>query len=322
MIYIFLCAIILMYLFFLFKSRNVDEQFTSRKLYLFIILFLSVITVYIFSLSYDLSNTADYKQIHSKNMSVRNNIKTIRENIPKLESRLLNSSDDFNGWLMLGKSYSILKNYQKASKAYQIAINLRPDNMDALREFILVLRSDGEIVNKDLIEKYFVIYIDKTNEPQALLDLLSFSFNVNDNLLAQNTLNEIIQHPNIANKNEYKKLLTNLKDSSGLSQTILDLSVTSRDKYEGYFFMILKEKNINQPFAIKRVKISSANFNVKFTSNDFMVKEHTNVPNDFEFIIKHSKSDRFSSDVNLREVFRMNISNYNSVKKEILRVTF
>ena len=322
MIYIFLCAIILIYLFILLKSRNVDGQFTSRKLYLFIILFLSVITVYIFSLSYDLSNTADYKQIHSKNMSVRNNIKTIRENVPKLESRLLNSSDDFNGWLMLGKSYSILKNYQKASKAYQIAINLRPDNMDALREYILVLRSDGEIVNKDLIEKYFVIYIDKTNEPQALLDLLSFSFNVNDNLLAQNTLNEIIQHPNIANKNEYKKLLTNLKDSSGLSQTILDLSVTSRDKYEGYFFMILKEKNINQPFAIKRVKISSANFNVKFTSNDFMVKENKNIPNDFEFIIKHSKSDRFSSDVNLIEVFRMNISDYNSVKKEILRVTF
>ena len=322
MIYIFLCAIILMYLFILFKSRNVDGQFTSKKLYLFIILLLSVITVYIFSLSYDLSNTADYKQIHSKNMSVRNNIKTIRENIPKLESRLLNSSDDFNGWLMLGKSYSILENYQKASKAYQIAINLRPDNMDALREYILVLRSDGEIVNKDLIEKYFVIYIDKTNEPQALLDLLSFSFNVNDNLLAQNTLNEIIQHPNIANKNEYKKLLTNLKDSSGLSRTILDLSVTSRDKYEGYFFMILKEKNINQPFAIKRVKISSANFNVKFTSKDFMVKENTNIPNDFEFIIKHSKSDRFSSDVNLIEVFRMNISDYNSVKKEILRVTF
>ena len=194
--------------------------------------------------------------------------------------------------------------------------------MDALREYILVLRSDGEFINKDLIEKYFVIYIDKTNEPQALLDLLSFSFNVNDNLLAQNTLNEIIQHPNIANKNEYKKLLTNLKDSSGLSQTILDLSVTSRDKYEGYFFMILKEKNINQPFAIKRVKISSANFNVKFTSNDFMVKENKNIPNDFEFIIKHSKSDRFSSDVNLIEVFRMNISDYNSVKKEMLRVTF
>ena len=86
MIYIFLCAIILMYLFILFKSRNVDGQFTSKKLYLFIILFLSVITVYIFSLSYDLSNTADYKQIHSKNMSVRNNIKTIRENIPKLLS--------------------------------------------------------------------------------------------------------------------------------------------------------------------------------------------------------------------------------------------
>ena len=86
--------------------------------------------------------------------------------------------------------------------------------------------------------------------------------------------------------------------------------------------MILKEKNINQPFAIKRVKINRANFDVKFTSNDFMVKENTNVPNDFEFIIKYSKSDRFSSDVNLIEVFRMNISDYNSVKEGILRVTF
>ena len=55
----------------------------------------------------------------------------------------------------------------KSIKAYQIAINLRPDNMDALREYILFTKSDGEIVNKDLIEKYFVIYIDKTNEPQA-----------------------------------------------------------------------------------------------------------------------------------------------------------
>ena len=53
-----------------------------------------------------------------------------------------------------------------------------------------------------------------------------------------------------------------------------------------------------------------------------MVKENTNIPNDFEFIIKHSKSDRFSSDVNLIEVFRMNISDYNSVKEGILRVTF
>ena len=48
---------------------------------------------------------------------------------------------------MLGKSYSILKRYNSAS-AYEVAINLRPDNMDALREYILVLRSDNEVLNK------------------------------------------------------------------------------------------------------------------------------------------------------------------------------
>ena len=53
-----------------------------------------------------------------------------------------------------------------------------------------------------------------------------------------------------------------------------------------------------------------------------MVKENKNIPNDFEFIIKHSKSDRFSSDVNLIEVFRMNISDYNSVKKEYYELPF
>ena len=77
---------------------------------------------------------------------------------------------------MLGKSYSILKNYNSASRAYEVAINLRPENMDALREYILVLRSDSEVLNKDLIKKYFKIFISQTNEPQALLDLLSFSF--------------------------------------------------------------------------------------------------------------------------------------------------
>ncbi len=111
------------------------------------ILFSSFI-LFIFSLSYDSSDTNEYKKIHNKNLSVRKNIKTIKENIPLLESRLLNSQNDFNGWLMLGKSYSILSNYQKASKAYQIAINLRPNNMDVIREYILVLRSDSENINK------------------------------------------------------------------------------------------------------------------------------------------------------------------------------
>ena len=228
MIYLLLLGLLVTYLIILSKNRDAHDDSKSSRLNITFVLVLSFFTLYIFSLSYDFTNTAKYKEIHTKNLSVRSNIRTIKENIPKLEARLLNSSNDFNGWLMLGKSYSIIKNYQKASKAYQVAINLSPDNMDALREYILVLRSDSEIINKDLIEKYLSIYFNKTDDPQALLDLLSFSFNVNDNTLAQTTLTKIIKHPDIANKKEYEKLLTELVNNSNNNQTILHLSVSSK----------------------------------------------------------------------------------------------
>ena len=322
MIYLFLLGLLVTYLIILSKNRDAHDDSKSSRLNITFVLVLSFFTLYIFSLSYDFTNTAKYKEIHTKNLSVRSNIRTIKENIPKLEARLLNSSNDFNGWLMLGKSYSIIKNYQKASKAYQVAINLSPDNMDALREYILVLRSDSEIINKDLIEKYLSIYFNKTDDPQALLDLLSFSFNVNDNTLAQTTLTKIIKHPDIANKKEYEKLLTELVNNSNNNQTILHLSVSSKKIYEGYFFMILKEKNINQPFAIKRVKVTSDNFEVKFTTNDFMIKSNVDIPDDFEFVIKHSQSDRFTSDSRPTEVFRMVINNYKETRDIKLQVTF
>ena len=322
MIYLLLLGLLVTYLIILSKNRDAHDDSKSSRLNITFVLVLSFFTLYIFSLSYDFTNTAKYKEIHTKNLSVRSNIRTIKENIPKLEARLLNSSNDFNGWLMLGKSYSIIKNYQKASKAYQVAINLSPDNMDALREYILVLRSDSEIINKDLIEKYLSIYFNKTDDPQALLDLLSFSFNVNDNTLAQTTLTKIIKHPDIANKKEYEKLLTELVNNSNNNQTILHLSVSSKKIYEGYFFMILKEKNINQPFAIKRVKVTSDNFEVKFTTNDFMIKGNVDIPDDFEFVIKHSQSDRFTSDSRPTEVFRMVINNYKETRDIKLQVTF
>ena len=270
MIYFILFALVIIYLLILSRGNNDSKNMISMPSKL-IILSLSGVIIYIFSLSYDFSNTSKYKQIHTKNLTVRENIKTIKENIPKLEARLLNSSGDFNGWLMLGKSYSILKNYNSASKAYEVAINLRPDNMDALREYILVLRSDSEVLNKDLIKKYFKIFINQTNEPQALLDLLSFSFNINDNLLAQETLVEIINHPKINNKNEYRKILTNLQENTSSANTILDLSVSSKNSFEGYFFYDPKGKNINQPFAIKRIKANRRDFSVKLTSDDFML---------------------------------------------------
>ena len=320
MIYFFLVAFILIYLSVLLMNRDKSKEKKSNSFLYIIILFPSLLTLLFFSLNYDYENTKKYKQIHIKNLNVRDNIQTIKLNIPKLEFKLSNNPDDFNGWLMLGKSHSILKDYQKASNAYEVAISLRPNNMDVLREYILVLRSDSEVLNKELIEKYFLIYINNTDEPQALLDLLNFSFNTNNNSLAQETLNRIISHPDIDNKMEYKQLLTNLQGNN--SETILEFMVSYDNKYNGYFFMLLKEKDINQPFAIKRIKIDSNELSVKFTSDDFMINKNIEVPNNFDFVIKHSDSDRFTEDTKPREVFRMSIDNYRKIRGGKLKVVF
>lgn len=320
MIYLFLVAFILIYLSVLLMNRDKSKEKKSDSFLYIIVLFPSLLTLLFFSLNYDYENTKKYKQIHTKNLTVRDNIQTIKLNIPKLKFKLSNNPDDFNGWLMLGKSHSILKDYQKASNAYEVAISLRPNNMDVLREYILVLRSDSEVLNKELIEKYFLIYINNTDEPQALLDLLNFSFNTNNNSLAQETLNRIISHPDIDNKMEYKQLLTNLQGNN--SETILEFMVSYDNKYNGYFFMLLKEKDINQPFAIKRIKIDSNELSVKFTSDDFMINKNIEVPNNFDFVIKHSDSDRFTEDTKPREVFRMSIDNYRKIRGEKLKVVF
>lgn len=322
MIYFLIVISTLVYFFFLTINKSTVSQTQDKKIKITLSLILSLIFIYIFSNSYDYSNAKAYKSIYSKNLNVRNNIKTIKDNVPMLESKLLNNPDDFNGWLMLGKSYSILKNYQKASRAYQIAINLRPNNMDAIKEYILVLRSDSETINKELIKKYFNIYIASTNDAQGLLDQLSFSFTINDNLLAQKTLNKIIKHPDIKNKVQYKDLLSQLKDNSSEFNSILNIQVSTNIIYQGYFFMILKEINVNQPFAIKRISADQDNISVNFTKNDFMIKENMKIPNKFDFVIKHSNMERFSSENKPMEVFKMTIEDYASVKDSILEVSF
>jgi tetratricopeptide (TPR) repeat protein len=322
MIYFFIVITTLVYFFFLTINKTTKAQPQDKKIKITLSIFLSLIIIYVFSNSYDYSNSKAYKSIYSKNLSVRNNIKTIKDNVPMLESKLLNNPDDFNGWLMLGKSYSILKNYQKASRAYQIAINLRPNNMDAIKEYILVLRSDSETINKELIKKYFNIYLTSTNDAQGLLDQLSFSFTINDNSLAQKTLNKIIKHPDIKNKIQYKDLLSQLKDNSSEFNFILDIRVSTNMIYQGYFFMILKEINVDQPFAIKRISANQDNISVNFTKNDFMIKENMKIPNKFDFVIKHSNMEKFSSENKPIEVFKMTIEDYASVKDSILKVSF
>ena len=321
MIYILILLIVIIYFFILFSSSENKAKVINNKKVIIVSLMLSIPLIYFFSLSFDTSNTIEYKKIHSKNLSIRSNIKTIKENIPILESNLSKKPNDFNGWLMLGKSYSILNNYQKASQAYQIAIELSPNNTDVIREFILVLRSDSEVINQDLIKKYFNIYYKKTNDHRALIDMLNFSFSINDNSLAQKTLKDIIKDPNIKNKDQYKELLVELKNNVISTNVILNLKVSLQKIHGGFFFMILKEPDIQQPFAIKRLQANKKEYLVEFTKSDFMINE-TEVPDNFDLVIKHSVSETFSDQNRPVTVFEKNIKNYDKTKAVVVKINF
>jgi len=321
MIYIFLLLIIILYFIFLFTLSENNKYHKDSKLLITISSILSLFLIYFFSLTFDLSNTDEYKKIHSKNLIIRSNIRTIKENIPMLESNLSQNPDDFNGWLMLGKSYSILNKFQKASQAYQTAINLRPDNTDAIKEYILVLRSDSETINQNQIKKYFNIYYNKTNDYRALIDMLSFSFSINDNELAQDALEKILQSTDIKNKDQYRELLAQLKSNIASTNPLLNLNVKVNKIYGGFFFMILKKTNVEQPFAIKRIPATKKEYLVKFTSNDFMINS-TEIPNIFDFIIKHSVSETFSVQNRPVTVYKKSIENYEEIKNSIVNVNF
>ena len=68
MIYFILLAVVIIYLLILSRGNNDSKNMISMPSKL-IILSLSGLIIYIFSLSYDFSNTLKYKQIHTKKLN-------------------------------------------------------------------------------------------------------------------------------------------------------------------------------------------------------------------------------------------------------------
>jgi cytochrome c-type biogenesis protein CcmH len=60
-------------------------------------------------------------------------------NVAALAKRLEQNPDDADGWVMLGKSYTMLERYADASKAYAKAAALKPDNADLLAQYAFAL---------------------------------------------------------------------------------------------------------------------------------------------------------------------------------------
>lgn len=66
-------------------------------------------------------------------------VKKVEEMVAGLAARLETSPDDYDGWLMLGRSYVVLKNFDGAKKAYGKAAGLKPGDIEPRLQYMASL---------------------------------------------------------------------------------------------------------------------------------------------------------------------------------------
>ena len=212
MTFIFIVILTFLYIFFLFKNLGETTSISIDNKYIFLTLFaLFIFIIMIFLGKSNIGYIEEYNKISSKHQEIRNNINTIRKNIPSLEQKLNNNPNNFEGWVMLGKSYIIISDFHSAALAYETAITLDNTDKTVLQDYISLLRRLDSKNNKDKILKAFdiLIALDKSDINSFNMKL-NYSIDINDSEMTKNILRKIIINKNIKDKKPYETILNKL----------------------------------------------------------------------------------------------------------------
>tara|TARA_B100000959_G_scaffold28814_1_gene27753 strand:- start:758 stop:1411 length:654 start_codon:yes stop_codon:yes gene_type:complete len=212
MTFIFIVILTFLYIFFLFKNLGETTSISINNKYIFLTLFiLFIFIIMIFLGKSNIGYIEEYNKISSKHQEIRNNINTIRKNIPSLEQKLNNNPNNFEGWVMLGKSYIIISDFNSAALAYETAITLDNTDKIVLQDYISLLRRLDSKNNKDKILKAFdiLIALDKSDINSFNMKL-NYSIDINDSEMIKNILRKIIINKNIKDKRPYETMLNKL----------------------------------------------------------------------------------------------------------------
>ena len=212
MTFIFIVILTFLYIFFLFKNLGETTSISINNKYIFLTLFiLFIFIIMIFLGKSNIGYIEEYNKISSKHQEIRNNINTIRKNIPSLEQKLNNNPNNFEGWVMLGKSYIIISDFNSAALAYETAITLDNTDKIVLQDYISLLRRLDSKNNKDKILKAFDILIDLDKSDINSFNMkLNYSIDINDSEMIKNILRKIIINKNIKDKRPYETMLNKL----------------------------------------------------------------------------------------------------------------
>lgn len=97
------------------------------------------------------SQLANATQFHSENMGgMSQGHAEIKSVVDNLVARLQDNPEDIEGWVMLGRTYAIMGQYQQASATYAKLVEMIPDNAQLLSDYadVLAMTNNGSLIGK------------------------------------------------------------------------------------------------------------------------------------------------------------------------------
>ncbi|MDC0073888.1 c-type cytochrome biogenesis protein CcmI [Alphaproteobacteria bacterium] len=149
------------------KSNSNEENKSLNLAFLLIIIF--IIPIVSINIYFLIGNPKIQNSPFVKNLLIERTNETttagLNESILKLKERLESDQNDYEGWILLGRSYLIINSPSLATEAFEKAINLDPNKSEAyafLGESI-VFSSSGIVTPRALKAFKKVIRADKFN---------------------------------------------------------------------------------------------------------------------------------------------------------------
>ena len=132
---------------------------------------------------------------------------------------------------------------------------------------------------------------------------LNYSININDSSLTRKILKNIIENPNIPDKEQYVSALEEMEISTDNFelQIILSNKIYNKLKDITNLFFILKEFSEGPPFAVYRVKGINLQQKININANNKMIKDIP-TPKKVNLYIKSSSKE--TVDTNLTEIYK------------------
>ena len=299
MIYLIISLVTILYFILLFKNIGENSLIAmGNKIFIGMIFGLLILVLGIFFNESGIINYKEYSSILKKHSEIRNNVSTIKKNIPMLQEKLQNEPDYYQGWVMLAKSYIITDKLLAANLAYEKALSLSASDPIILEEYISVLIKLDPKSNKKVILKSFdqLLSIDSTNLNIYNMKL-NYSIDINDAELTKDILRDIASNSKIKDKDQYLAALEQMELSGEFDLKIV-LSKPmhiSLVKYN-YIFFILRDNNSKVPFAVRKFSKESLPMNFSISSNNKMIIDSP-IPKKIKLYIKGSDEPSVSKNM-------------------------